>query len=88
MTEGIVDGRALETAMRHAVVATGVLADAVAFPLGVLDERLIARRIALVGQQIAGPLPAEHVVRGIAPRRALIGLIAREEIEEQARMIE
>src|SRR5271156_3218838 len=88
VTEGIVHGRTLEPAMRHAVVATGILADTVPLPLRILDERLVSRGIALVGEQVAGPLPAEQVVCGIAPRRALIGLIAGEEIQEQAGMIE
>src|SRR3984957_17663605 len=88
MAERVVDGCALEAAVRHAVIAPRVLADAVALPLGVLDERLIGRSVAFVGQQIAGPLPAEHVVCRIAPRRALIGLIAGEEVQEQAGVIE
>src|SRR5262249_49811339 len=45
-------------------------------------------RIAFVGQQIARPLPTEHVVGRVAPRRTLIGLVAREEIQEQRGLIE
>src|SRR5262249_49333087 len=51
-------------------------------------ERLEAGRIALVGQQVTGTLPAEHVERRIAPRRALVGLVAREEVQEQGRVVE
>src|ERR1700683_2526190 len=87
MAERVVDRRTLESAMRHAVVAARVLADAVLFPLGVIDQRAVARRVSLIGEQVAGPLPAEYVVRRIAPGRALIGLIAGEKIQEQRRMI-
>src|ERR1700733_7265764 len=55
--------------------------------LGVVEERTVARRIAFVGQEVAGPLPAENVVRRIAPRRALIGLVAGEKVQEQRGMI-
>src|SRR3546814_7706442 len=71
-------------AVDHAVGALLVVAGAVALPLGLRHQRLEARCIALV-QQVAGPLPAEHVARGVAPRRALVGLVAGEEVEEQAR---
>src|SRR6202011_2735434 len=80
--------RALESAMRHAIVAAWISTDAVFFPLGVLDQRAIARRVALVGEQVARPLPTEHIVGGIAPRRALIGLVTGEKIQEQGGMIE
>jgi hypothetical protein len=33
-------------------------------------------------------LPAEHRARRVAPRRAFVGLVAREEVEEQARLAE
>src|SRR5258708_1544679 len=88
MAERIVDRRALESAMRHAVVAARILADAVSFPFGVIDQRPVARRIPLIGEQIARSLPTEQVVGGIAPRRALIGLVAGEKIQEQSGMIE
>src|SRR5579883_456486 len=88
MTERVVDGRALEAAVRHAIVATPVAADAVALPLGVLHQGAIGGGIALIGQQVAGALPAEDVVRRIAPRGALVALVAGEEVEVQARVIE
>src|ERR1700691_3936164 len=88
MAECIIDRSALESAMRHAVVAARILADAVFIPLGVLDQRPVARRIAFIRQEIAGPLPTENVVSGVAPGRALIGLIAGEEVQEQRRVIE
>src|SRR6202140_6022403 len=88
MTEPVVDRRSLESAMRHAVVAARIFAYAVFFPLSVLDQRPVARRVPLIGEQVARPLPAEYVVGGIAPRRALIGLVAGEKIQEQRGMIE
>src|SRR6185437_762907 len=87
MTERIIDRGAFEAAMRHAVVAARILAHAVLFPFGVFDQRLIGGRIALVGQEVAGPLPTEQVVSRIAPRRALIGLVAGQKIQEQRRVI-
>src|SRR5271168_5065796 len=74
--------------MRHAVVAARILADAVLFPLGVLDEGLVGGRITFVRQEVARLLPAENVVRWIAPRRALVGLVAGQKIQEQRGMIE
>ena len=38
MSEGIIDRRSLESAVRHAVVATGVASDAVTVPLGILHQ--------------------------------------------------
>src|ERR1700733_1169109 len=88
MSKGIVDGGAFEAAVRHAVIAAWVAADAVLFPLRLFYQRPVGRRVALVSEQITGSLPTEHVVGGIAPRRALIGLIAGKEIQEQTGMIE
>src|SRR5208283_967967 len=88
MAERVVDGRSLEPAVRHAVVAARISADTVAIPVGVLDERAIRRRIAFIGQQIARSLPAEYVVRRIAPWRALVALVAGEKIQEKSGMIE
>src|SRR5258707_13384720 len=81
MAECVVDRRTLETAMRHAVVTSRILADSVLIPLGVIDQRLVARRIPLVGVQGARALPTEDVVGGIAPWRALVGLVTGEEIQ-------
>src|SRR5450631_1382774 len=88
MTERVVDRGALESAMRHAIVATGILADAVIVPFRVLDQRLEGIRIAFVGQQVTGPLPPELVVCRHAPGGALIGLIPREKIQEQSGVVE
>src|SRR5271165_1864777 len=88
MAERVVDRRALESTVRHTVVAARILADAVFFPLGVFDQGAVAWRISFIGEQVAGPLPSEYVVCRIAPGRALIGLVAGEKIQEKRRMIE
>src|SRR5579871_1780818 len=88
MCERVIDGRVLESAVSHAVVACGIAANAVAVPLRVLHQRAEGRRVALVRQQVTGPLPTEDVVGRGAPGRALVRLVAGEEVEEQARVIE
>src|ERR1700733_1849669 len=88
MTEGIIDCRALEAAMGHAVVALGIIADTVLAPLGVRDEGFVGGCVALIREQVAGTLPAEYVVGRIAPGRAGIGLVAGQEIQEQRGVIE
>src|SRR5690606_39336838 len=80
--------RALVAAMRPPVVALRIAARAVLLPVRRLPQLLERRRVPFVDEEIAGLLPAEDVVRGIRPRRALIALIPGEEIEEQARLIE
>src|SRR5580693_3837231 len=88
MAEGIVDRRTLEAAVRHAVVAGRVAAHAVAVPGSVLDERTVAVRIPFIGQEVTRPLPAEDVVGRSAPGRALVILVAGEEVEEKPRVVE
>src|ERR1700728_2175185 len=88
MAERVIDRGSLETTMCHAVVAARIAAHAVHVPRCIFHQRAKARRIALIGKQIARPLPAKYVVGRIAPGRALIGLVSREEIQEQRRMIE
>ena len=75
--------RRLVAAMRHAVGALLVAAGAVRIPVGRVHQFLERARIALA-QQVARLLPAEDVARRHAPRRAVIGLVAGEEIEEEA----
>src|SRR5262249_41037555 len=84
----VTDRGPLKPAMCHAVVTAWITPDAVAVPGSLLHERAVGRGASLVGEEIARPLPAKEVVGGIAPRGALISLIAREKVEEQARMIE
>src|SRR5882724_10372590 len=82
VAECVVDGRTLESTMRHTVVAGGVAAHTVLLPLGVFHEGLERGRIAFVGQQVTGALPTEQVVGRHAPGSALVGLVARQEVEE------
>ena len=87
MVHGVDDGSRFEAAMHHAIGAFLVIADAVSVPVGLFHQLLEGLGIALA-EQIAGPLPAEDGARGIAPGRAMIGLIAGQEIEEQQRLKE
>src|SRR5262249_8611908 len=64
-----------------------VVADAVAVPGGVLHQLAEGRGVAFA-QQVAGLLPAEHRARRVAPRRAMIGLVAGEEVQEHHRLAE
>src|SRR4029450_676951 len=80
-------GGRLVAAVGHAVRALLVLAGAVGVPVGGLHQ--LAKRLGIaLAQQIAGLLPAENVARRHAPRRAVIGLVAGQVIEEQAGMHE
>ncbi len=88
MFERVLHGRALETAVSHAVVAPCIPADAIPAPVRVFDQRAVTGSVSLVGHEVTRPLPAEDVVGRVAPGRALIGLIAGQEVEKQARVIE
>src|SRR5215510_14064775 len=86
--EGVVHGRRLVAAVHHAVAALLISAAlAVVLPARRLEQLLEGRRVALL-QEVAGPLPAEHVVGRVAPRRALEVLLAQEELQEQRRLVE
>src|SRR5258707_662487 len=87
MAKGVLDGGTLIAAMNHAVGTLLVVAGAVFVPLGGFHQFLEGFDVALA-QQIAGPLPAEHVARRVAPRRAVIALIAGQEVEEEGRLRE
>src|SRR3954471_21074306 len=71
--------------MRHAVCALFVTTGAVTIPIRGLHQLVEAAGVALA-KEVTGLLPAEDVARRHSPRRAVIGLIAGEEIEEQAGM--
>jgi len=88
VSERVIHRRALEPAVGHAVVAAGVASYAVVVPARVLQQGAVAGRVTFIGEQIAGPLPTEDVIGRIAPRCALICLIAREKIQKQRGMIE
>src|SRR5947199_100284 len=86
--EGMVHGRGLVPAVDHTVPALVVAAlAAVVLPLRGLDQLLERRRVTLL-EEVAGPLPAEHVVGRVPPRRALVVALAHEEVEEQRRLVE
>src|SRR5437870_8730749 len=87
-TERMVHGRGLVAAVDHTVPALVVAAlAAVVLPLRGLDQLLERRRVTLL-EEVAGPLPAEHVVGRVPPRRALVVALAHEELEEQRRLVE
>src|SRR6266850_4587967 len=88
VAECVIHGRAFISAVSHAVVAGGIAAHTVLFPLGVFHERFERRRIAFVGQQVTRPLPTEQIVGRRAPRGALVGLVAGQEVQEQCRVVE
>src|SRR5436309_1611984 len=86
--ERMVHGRGLVAAVDHTVPALVVAAlAAVVLPLRGLDQLLERRRVTLL-EEVAGPLPAEHVVGRVPPRRALVVALAHEELEEQRRLVE
>src|SRR5262249_34565017 len=86
--ERVVHGRRLVAAVHHAVAALLVAtAPPIVFPARGLEHLLKGRGVSFL-QEVAGPLPAEHVVRGIAPRSALEVLLAHEELQEQRRLVE
>src|SRR5437773_9728496 len=87
MAQGRLRSGRLVAAMGHAVGAFFIAAGAVGIPVGRLHRLLETRRIAFA-EQVAGLLPSENVAGRHAPRGAVIGLIAGEKIEEQARMDE
>src|SRR5262249_7420369 len=77
----------LVAAVRHAIRALLVLAGAVGLPVRGLHQ--FAERLGIAfAQQVAGLLPPENIAGGHAPWRAVIGLVACEEIEEQVRVDE
>src|SRR5699024_3284673 len=84
MSECVIDGCPLVTAVRHAVVALRIATDTVVIPVGILDQLPERRRIAFVDEQIAGFLPTEYIAAWHGPSRTLVRLIAADEIEKQA----
>ena len=87
MVYRVVDRRGFIAAVGHAVGALGVAAGAVTLPVGFFDQRLESRRVAFVHEQIAGPLPTEHVTRRVPPRRAAVTFIAGKKIQKQAGVV-
>src|SRR5690348_4441058 len=87
MAHRVGDRGRLVAAVHHAVRALLVVPRAVRVPVGALHQLAKRLRVTLA-EQIARALPAEHVARRIAPWRAVVLLVAREEVEEQARLAE
>ena len=73
--------------MDHAIGAFFIIAGTVGVPIGLFHQRLERRRIAFA-KEIAGTLPAEHSLGRIAPGRAMEGLVAGQEVEEDGRLTE
>src|SRR5262245_54835089 len=73
--------------MHHAIRAFFVVAGPVGIPIGFVHELSKGFRVALA-EQITWSLPTEDCSRRIAPRRAAIRLIAREEVKEQTGLAE
>src|SRR5262245_22747671 len=87
-SERVIHCGGLEPAVHHAVPALLVAAPPpVVLPGRGLHELLEGLRVAVL-QEIAGPLPPEHVVGRVAPRRALVVVLAHEEAEEERRLVE
>src|SRR5689334_18298436 len=87
MPDGVLHRGGFETAVHHAVGTLLVVTRAVAVPVGLFHELTKALRIAFA-QQVTRPLPTEDRACGIAPRGALVSLVAGEEVEEEARLAE
>ena len=77
------DGRGFVAAMDHAIGAFFVIASAIFIPRRVLHQFLEGLGVTFT-EQVTRALPAEHSAGRVPPRSAVIGLIAGEEIEEQA----
>src|SRR5262249_4719124 len=60
----------------------------VVIPRGFFHQSFEARSIPFVNEQITRPLPAKNVTCGVTPGCAAISLIAGEEIQKQARMVQ
>src|SRR5262249_35306948 len=86
--ESVVHDRRVVAAGHHAGRAL-LVADAppIVFPPRGLEQLLEGRGVSFL-QEVAGPLPAEYVVRRVAPRSALEVLLAHEELQEQRRLVE
>src|SRR6185437_4026543 len=78
----------LVAAADHAIGALGIAAGRpVLLPPGGLEQLLEGLGVAVL-QQVAGTLPAEDVVGGGAPGRALVMALAHQELEEERRHVE
>src|SRR5262249_54141082 len=73
--------------MHHAIRALLIVAGAVGVPIGLLHQ-LLERLGVTFAEEIARALPTKHGARGIAPRRAVVALISRQEVEKHRRLAE
>src|SRR5258707_11442787 len=73
--------------MHHALGAFLVIAGPVGIPIRLFHQLLEGLRITLA-DQVARPLPAEIVARRVAPWRAMVFLVARQEVEEERGLAE
>src|SRR5207248_120870 len=83
----VLNGGGFIAAVDHAIGAFRIVSGAVGIPIGFLHELAEGLGITLA-EQIAGALPAEHGAGGIAPGRAMVLLIPRQEVEEQPGLAE
>src|SRR5690606_35593072 len=85
--ERVVHRGRLVARVDHAVAAAIVSAVAVPIPVRRLEKLLERLRVSVL-EEIAGPLPTEHVVGRHPPRRAFVVASARKELEKERRLIE
>jgi len=80
--EGVVDRAGLVSAVHHAVAALHVATFLpIIFPHGIGHELLEGGDVAVL-QEVAGFLPTEDVIGGVAPGGAIVVDVALEELEE------
>src|ERR1051326_4157524 len=87
MGDRIPDGSGFIAAVNHAIGAFGVVAGSVGIPVRLLQELAKGFRITLA-EQVARTLPAEHGPGRIAPGRAMVLLVAGQEVEKQSGLAE
>src|SRR5258706_11762841 len=87
MAHRILHGGGFEAAVHHAVGTLFVIAGAIRVPVGLVHQ--FAKGLGVpFAEQIARALPAEHRACRIAPWRAAVFLVAREEVQEQSGLAE
>src|SRR5260370_21999780 len=87
MADRIDNSGRLIAAVHHAIGAFLVIAGAVRIPVGLLHQLSEGFGVAFA-EQVARALPAEIIARRVAPRGAMVRLVARQKIEEQSGLVE
>ncbi len=87
MGDRVLNGGGFITAVDHAIGAFRIVSGAVGIPIRFLHQLAEGLGITLA-EQIAGALPPEHGTGRIAPGRAMVLLIPRQEVEEQTGLAE